>query len=110
MKHPLRALDAVGVVERAATTGAQNRAAFGEYAPHLADVELFEAFLKHAIPRVVEAEHAVTTHAVGLAHDCANHGIEAWAVATAGEYTDVHYIKAKSAGASSRERPRTTTS
>ena len=94
MKHPLRALDAVGVVERAATTGAQNRAAFGEYAPHLADVELFEAFLKHAIPRVVEAEHAVTTHAVGLAHDGTDDGVQPRTVTTASQHTDVHYIKA----------------
>ncbi|MEY3453123.1 MAG: hypothetical protein RL574_861, partial [Actinomycetota bacterium] len=74
----------------------ENRAALRQDAAHFADVEFFETLLEHTIPRVVETENAVTTYSMCLTHDGANHGIETRAVAAAGEYADIHDIKAKS--------------
>ncbi|MEY4601526.1 MAG: hypothetical protein RLZZ201_1217, partial [Actinomycetota bacterium] len=106
-EHLLGALDSIRIIERTPATRAKDRAAFGQDASHLADVQYFVALLQHSVPRVVEAEHTVSANSVRLAHDCSDDGVQPGAITAAGQDTYVHYIKAKRTQLVTRRAPST---
>jgi hypothetical protein len=70
--------------------GAQDRPAARQDASSRVDGELDVGLLEHAAPPVEEAEDHVPVAVRGLAHDGADHRVEAGAVSAAGEHSEAH--------------------
>ena len=89
----------VGRVERAAPLGAEHGAAPRQRAAHRLDRQRHRPPLAHAVPGVEEADELVAVDALALAHDGADDGVQAGAVAATGEHADAHGAERTSAAA-----------
>mgnify|MGYP000904796928 CR=1 FL=1 len=76
----------VGLVARGAEDGATSR----EDAAAPVDRQVLPAVVEHAPPAVVEADHLATVVDGRGAHRPADHRVEAWAIAAAGQDPDPH--------------------
>src|SRR5579862_3942253 len=54
------------------------------------DRELDRLAVEHTTPAVSEPDELIAVHALALAHDGADHGVESRTVAAAGEHPDTH--------------------
>ena len=86
--HGVGSVPALG--ERIGARGAEDRAAAREDAGGAGEGELVTVVAEHPGPAVAKAEEAVLRRVQAGAHDGADHGVEAGAVASAGEEADAH--------------------
>jgi hypothetical protein len=83
-------LDAALHLERVGPRRAEDRAAAGQDATHLLNAERRRSALDGSAPPVPEADELVAVDRHPLAHDSADHRVQAGTVATTGQHSDSH--------------------